>query len=84
MVRSNYIFELLEANPRVAGFLIHLHLEDVEAVVESVTAHAEKGAGTKTTMYVSGGRGGCGGGSGGGGGRGGWEGEGQAPPPPHD
>ena len=52
LVLSNYIFELLEVNPGVAGFLIHLHLEDVEAVVESVTAHAEKGAGTKTTLYV--------------------------------
>ena len=52
---------------------------------ESLTTHAEKGAGTKTTLYV------CEeeeeeveekvevcGGSGG------WEGEGQAPPPPHD
>ena len=52
LVVSNYIFELLEVNPGVAGFLIQLHPEDVEAVVESVTAHAEKGAGTKTTLYV--------------------------------
>ena len=52
LVLSNYIFELLEVNPRLAGFLIRLHPEDVEAVVESVTAHAEKGAGTKTTLYV--------------------------------
>ena len=52
LVLSNYIFELLEVNPGVAGFLIQLHPEDVEAVVESVTAHAEKGAGTKTTLYV--------------------------------
>ena len=52
LVLSNYIFELLEVNPRVAGFLIQLHPEDVDAVVESVTAHAEKGAGTKTTLYV--------------------------------
>ena len=54
LVLSNYIFELLESkvNPRVAGFLIQLHTEDVDAVVESVTAHAEKGAGTKTTLYV--------------------------------
>ena len=51
-VLSNYIFELLEVNPRVAGFLIRLHSEDVDAVVESVTAHGEKGAGTKTTLYV--------------------------------
>ena len=49
---SNYIFELLEVNPGVAGFLIQLHPEDVDAVLESVTAHAEKGAGTKTTLYV--------------------------------
>ena len=49
---SNYIFELLEVNPGVAGFLIQLHPDDVDAVVESVTAHAEKGAGTKTTLYV--------------------------------
>ena len=52
LVLNNYIFELLEANPGVAGFLIQLHAEDVEAVVESVTAHAKKGAGTKTTLYV--------------------------------
>ena len=51
-VLSNYIFELLEVNPGVAGFLIQLHPDDVDAVVESVTAHAEKGAGTKTTLYV--------------------------------
>ena len=52
LVLSNYIFELLEVNPGVAGFLIQLHTEDVDAVVESVTAHAEKGAGTKTTLYI--------------------------------
>ena len=52
LVLSNCIFELLEVNPGVAGFLIQLHTEDVDAVVESVTAHAEKGAGTKTTLYV--------------------------------
>ena len=52
LVLSNYIFELLEVNPGVAGFLIQLHPEDVDAVLESVTAHAEKGAGTKTTLYV--------------------------------
>ena len=52
LVLSNYIFELLEVNPGVAGFLIQLHTEDVDAVVQSVTAHAEKGAGTKTTLYV--------------------------------
>ena len=52
LVLSNYIFELLEVNRGVAGFLIQLHTEDVDAVVESVTAHAEKGAGTKTTLYV--------------------------------
>ena len=84
LVLSNYIFEMLEANPGVAGFLIHVHPENKEAVVESVTAHAETGAGTKTTLYV---------------GWdeedveeegeevevvGGWEGEGQAPPTPHD
>ena len=45
-------FELLEVNPGVAGFLIQLHPEDVDAVLESVTAHAEKGAGTKSTLYV--------------------------------
>ena len=52
LVLNNYIFELLEVNPGVAGFLIQLHTEDVDAVVEYVTAHAEKGAGTKTTLYV--------------------------------
>ena len=52
LVLSNYIFELLEMNPGVAGFLIQLHRDIVDAVVESVTAHAEKGAGTKTTLYV--------------------------------
>ena len=52
LVLSNYIFELLEVNPGVAGLLIQLHPEDVDAVLESVTAHAEKGAGTKTTLYV--------------------------------
>ena len=51
-VLSNYIFELLEVNPGVARFLIQLHPEDVDAVVDSVTAYAEKGAGTKTTLYV--------------------------------
>ena len=52
LVLSNYIFELLEVNPGVAGLLIQLHPEDVDAVLESVTAHAEKGAGTKTILYV--------------------------------
>ena len=52
LVLSNYIFELLEVNPGVAGFVIQLHPEDVDAVVEFVTAHAEKGAGTKRTLYV--------------------------------
>ena len=52
LVLSNYILQLLEVNLGVAGFFIQLHLEDVDAVVESVTAHAEKGAGTKTTLYV--------------------------------
>ena len=52
LVLSNYIFELLDVNPGVAGFLIQLHPEDVDAVVESATAHAEKGAGTKMTLYV--------------------------------
>ena len=52
LVLSNYIFELLEVDPGVAGFLIQLHSEDVDAVVESITAHAEEGAGTKTTRYV--------------------------------
>ena len=52
LVLSNYIFKLLQVNPGVAGFLIQLHPEDVDAVVESVTAHAEKGARTKTTLYV--------------------------------
>ena len=42
LVLSNYIFELLEVNPGVAGFLIQLHPEDVDAVLESVTAHAGK------------------------------------------
>ena len=52
LVVSNYIFELLEVNPGVGGFLIQLHMEDVATVVEFVTAHAERGAGTKTTLYV--------------------------------
>ena len=52
LVLSTYIFELLEVNPRVAGFLFELHLEHVDAVVESVTAHAEKGAGTKMTLCM--------------------------------
>ena len=52
LVLSNYIFQLLEVNPGVAGFLVRLHPEDVDAVLESVTAHAEKGAETKTTLYV--------------------------------
>ena len=85
LVLSKYIFQLLEVNLGVARFLIQLQSDDVDAVVESVTAHAEKGAGTKTTLYV---------------GHeeeedveeeveeveevGDWQGEGQAPPPPHD
>ena len=52
LVLSTDIFELLEVNTGVAGFLIQLHPEDVAVVVESVTAHAEKGAVTKTTLYV--------------------------------
>ena len=85
LVLNNYIFELLDVSSGVAGFLIQVHREDVHAVLESVTVHAEKGAGRKTTLYVhgSGGRGGSGGGGGGGGSGGGWEGEGQAPQPPH-
>ena len=51
LVLSNYIFELLEVNPGVAGFLIQLHTEDVDAVVESVTAHAERGAGTNPPFH---------------------------------
>ena len=31
LVLSNYIFELLEVNPGVAGFLIQLHPDDVDA-----------------------------------------------------
>ena len=46
-VPSNYIFELLEVNPGVAGFSIQLHAEDVEGVVESFTALAEQGAGAQ-------------------------------------
>ena len=52
LVLSNYIFELLEVNPGVAGFLVQLPPKDVDAVLESVTAHVEKGAGMKTTLYV--------------------------------
>ena len=52
LVLRNYIFELLEVNLAVAGFLIQLHPGDVEVVVDSVAANAEKGAGTKTTLYV--------------------------------
>ena len=52
LVLSNYIFELLEVKRGNAGFLIQLHPDDVDAVVESVTTHAEKGAGTKTTLYM--------------------------------
>ena len=52
VVLSNYVFQPLEVNPGVAAFWIQLPAEDVEAVVESVTAHAEKGAGTKATLYV--------------------------------
>ena len=86
LVLGNYIFELLEVNPGVAGFLIQLHTEDVEAVVESVAAHGEKGAGTKTPLYLEeeeednegdedGEEEEVGGG---------WKEEEQAPPPPHD
>ena len=52
LVLSNYIFELLEVHLGVTGFFMQLHPEDVEVVVESVTTHAEKDAGTKTTLYV--------------------------------
>ena len=33
LVLSNHTFELLEVNPGVAGFLIQLHPDDVDAVV---------------------------------------------------
>ena len=33
LVLSNYIFELLQVNPGVAGILIQLHPEDVDAVL---------------------------------------------------
>ena len=46
------IFQLLQVNLGDAGFLIYLHLEEVEAVMESVTARTKKGAGRKTTLYV--------------------------------
>ena len=49
---SNYIFELLEVNLGGARVLIQLHPKDVEALLESVTAHTEKGAGTKTILCV--------------------------------
>ena len=52
LVLSNYILGLLEVNQGVAGFLIQVHVEDVEAVVESINTHAEKGAGRKMTLYV--------------------------------
>ena len=53
LVLNNYIFKLLEVNPTVAGFLIQLHSEDVEAVVESVNAHTEKGGGRRRpSMWV--------------------------------
>ena len=52
LVLSNFIFELLEVSPWVDGFWIQLHPDNVDAVVESVNAHAEKGAGTKTILYV--------------------------------
>ena len=45
-------FEGGRGKSRGCWILIQLHSEDVEAVVESVTAHAEKGAWTKTTLYV--------------------------------
>ena len=52
LVLSNYIFELLHVNQGVAGFLIQLHPDDVDLMVESVTAHAEEGAWTKSTLDV--------------------------------
>ena len=52
LVPSKYILELLDVNPGVTGFLKQLHPEDMDAVFVSVTAHAEKGAGTKT-LYGS-------------------------------
>ena len=51
LVLSDYIFMMLEVDPGVAGFLIQLHPEDVDVVMKTVTAHAEKGAATKTTLY---------------------------------
>ena len=84
LVLSNYVFKLLVANHGVAGFLIRLHWEDVDAVVESVTPPCQGGCGDEDDpLRGSIARGGCGG-SGGGGRSGRWEGEGQAPPPPHD
>ena len=52
LILTNCIFELREVNRGVDGFLIQLHPEDVDTVVDSVTAHADKGTGMKTTLYV--------------------------------
>ena len=51
LVLNNYIPEVVEVILGVAGFFMQLHSEDVEAVVESVGAHAEKVPGKKTTLY---------------------------------
>ena len=44
MVLSTIIFQFLDVHSGVCGFLIQLHPQHVDSVVESVTAHAEKGA----------------------------------------
>ena len=50
---SNHIFQLLEVNSGVARFLIQLHPENVQAVVESVTAHGENMPGRRRpSMWV--------------------------------
>ena len=51
-VLRNEILELLEVNPEIARFFMQLHPDDLEVVVEDVTAHVERGAGTKTTLNV--------------------------------
>ena len=59
LVLSSYIFEFLEVNPGVAGFLIQLHSDDVDAVVESprgallVRTRPQRGGGSTDPKIVA-------------------------------
>ena len=54
LVLSTYIFELLEVNPGVAGFLFELRPDDIDAVVESPPMPRRVRGRRRPSMWVRG------------------------------